>query len=93
MIVSFFLIIYLGMALYDADYTHKQIERLSPLVELNVAIRKLCIRFGARKGAYLGVLGPTVVLGVIGYMFPYVLAFLLGMRTTLFAFQYHARHK
>lgn len=90
MAVWFFLLVFVGMALYDADYT---VELNVPIeLELNSWIRQLRVRYGLKVGAYVGILLPTVAIGCIGYMFPYVLAFVLGMRTTLFAFQWYRRH-
>lgn len=78
---------FLFLALFDAWITSKRIPQLGIEAEYNPLIRWLSYRFGIKTGIYVGVLIPTGIILTLAHWFPCTLIYLLGCRTTLFAFQ------
>jgi len=80
-------LLFVLLASFDAWFTAKRIPQLGIEAEYNPLIRWLSYRFGIKTGIYVGILGPTLILVGISFVWPCVLIYLLGCRTTLFAFQ------
>lgn len=79
--------LYLLLAVFDAWYTSKRIPQLGIEAEFNPFIKWLSYKYGIVTGIYVGVLAPTVVILTFALYLPMILIYLLGARTTLFAFQ------
>lgn len=81
------ILLFAGMAVFDAWFTASRIPQLGIEAEYNLFIRWLSRKYGIKAGVWVGVLLPTLCLigvGAWGFTF---LVYLLGCRTTLFAFQ------
>lgn len=87
----------LGLALFllltflDAEFTIHRLYDHGIEVELNPAIRWLCKYTKIEVGVYTGILVPTGGLVALGWFYPHILSYMLGVRTTLFLFQMKSR--
>jgi hypothetical protein len=80
-------LVFLLLAVFDAWFTAKRIPQLGIEAEHNPLIRWLSYKYGVKTGIYAGVLVPTILIMLVGITFPELILYLLGCRTTLFAFQ------
>jgi hypothetical protein len=88
--------LFLLLTFLDIEFTKDRISEYGVAVELNPLIRKLISWFGSGKwgveaGVDLGVLLPTGGLMALGWYHPEILAFMIGVRFTLFLFQQTSR--
>lgn len=91
--LTFGLLAFLAMALFDAWFSARRIPQLGIEAEYNPFIRWLSHQFSIKTGMYVGVLLPTAIVMMVGFRFPCVLVYLLGLRTTLFSFQLKVLNK
>jgi hypothetical protein len=82
----FFLLTFL-----DIEFTKRRLAEFGVETELNPFVRMLVKYLGVEAGVDLGILIPTGVLAAAGWFHPELLAFMLGVRFTLFLFQQQSR--
>lgn len=83
--------IFLLLAFLDAEFTKQKIAMFGLEVELNKTIKWLVKLLGF-AGVDLGIVVPTGILGIAGWYYPQLLAFLIGVRFCLFLFQQQSRY-
>lgn len=79
--------LFLFFAFLDLEFTKHKIADHGIEVELNPVIRCIVRKLGLEWGAGVGVIVPTLAFACFGWFHPELLAFMLGIRTTLFLFQ------
>ena len=82
--------LFILLALYDASFTKWRLKKHGVDIELNPSIRWLCQRVGLDFGVDLGLALTTMLFVVLGWFFPSVLTFMLGVRVCLYLFQKYA---
>lgn len=87
------LLAFFCMALFDAWFSARRIPQLGVEAEYNPFIRWLSYRYSIPTGVYVGVLLPTAFVMLLGFEFPCLLVYILGLRTTLFSFQLKVLNK
>jgi hypothetical protein len=75
------------LAFLDAEFTKRKLSELGVEVELNPVIRGLSRLLGIRIGVDLGIVLPTGALAIVGWYHPWLLLYVLGVRSCLFLFQ------
>jgi hypothetical protein len=83
--------LFLLLVFLDAEFTVRRIRTYGIAVELNPFVQWLAQKVGVVGGVYLGILIPTGALIGLGWFFPDILTFMLGVRTCLFLFQQRAQ--
>jgi len=83
--------LYVGLAVVDSQFTISKIYKYGLMVELNPVIRRLVVKVGVEWGVFLGVSLPTFLICFLGYWNHSLMFLLLGMRITLFQHQMEAR--
>jgi|GEM_PF-6116760 hypothetical protein len=84
--------LFLLLAFLDAEFTKRRLSELGLDAELNPFIRWLGSRIGVETGVDLGIILPTGGLAILGWFFPELLTFMIGVRFCLFLFQQRSRY-
>ena len=84
--------LFLLLAFLDIEFTKRRMTLLGFDVELNPIILKLSRWLGVEWGVALGVLIPTGGFAILGWIYPDILTFMLGVRFCLFLFQQRAQN-
>jgi hypothetical protein len=80
-------LLYLSFALFDVWFTAKRLPHIGIEAELNPFARWAALKFGIAEGIFTSVLIPTVGVILVCHNHLWLMTFMLGCRTTLFAFQ------
>jgi hypothetical protein len=80
-------VLYVLLALFDAWFTTKRLPVIGVEAELNPLARWAAFRFGIPIGIFFSVLIPTGLVLLLICHWLWAMTFMLGCRTTMFAFQ------